>query len=415
MTRDDIISTAFKVWGRDLYRTMSLTQISLKLGVSKPALYRHFRDKDALLDAMYTAYFDDCAAFIRDSYNRALSAADQKEAGLIMMRIFSEYYIRNREMFVFSLIQVFSRRESKYRGDELRERGIDLQRLARKAGGSIRYPSNILLFVTTLVFNISLFHRFTRKRGEILSDDLVNKSLAQIENQVLRGLGLNAGRVAALNYLKLENQAAKTEYGDKENDALLSAVAGAVAEAGPWNASMEMVARRSGLSKSGLYAHFKNKKDMLNKLFVTEFTRIMDFARAQVETSEVPEEQLYLAIITIVNYLRARPEILVAMDWIKTRRLDIGGGSSGRLYRIIRDIKQEAIQNQDKHMLIRIAHWILFMIINTLAWWPGDQKADPSRPDHSSDLKKNVTEIPNECFRILFRFIALGLEGIKDD
>ena len=414
MTRDDIVKTAFKVWGRDLYRTMSLTQISQELGVSKPALYRHFRDKDALLDAMYTAYFDDCAAFIRDSYHRAVSA-DKKEAGLIMMRIFSEYYIRNKDLFVFALIQVFSRRESKYRGDELRERGIDLQRLADEEGGSIRYPSNLLLFVTNLVFDISFFHRFGLKRGEIPSDDQVKKTVAQIENQALHGLGLDARKVAALNYQELEERAAKTEYGDTENNVLLRAVAGAVAEAGPWNASMEMVARLSGLSKSGLYAHFKNKKDMLGKLFVTEFTRIMDFARAQIETSEVPEEQLYLAIITIVNYLRARPEILVAMDWIKTRRLDIGRGSSGRLYRIIRGIKQKAIQEQDKHLLVRIGHWIIFMITNTLVWWPGDQKMDPSRPDHSGDLKKNVEEIPNESFRILFRFIALGLEGLNDE
>jgi AcrR family transcriptional regulator len=45
---------------------------------------------------------------------------------------------------------------------------------------------------------------------------------------------------------------------------------------------MEMVARRSGLSKSGLYAHFKNKQDMLNRFFITEFTRIANYAKAQI-------------------------------------------------------------------------------------------------------------------------------------
>jgi len=194
-------------------------------------------------------------------------------------------------------------------------------------------------------------------------------------------------------------------------------VAGAVAEAGPWNASMEMVAKRSGLSKSGLYAHFKSKQDMLGKLFITEFVRILNFARAQIETTERGEEQLYLAIITIVNYLRSRPEILVAMEWIKTRRLDLGKVGSGRFYRIIRDIRMESIRNHERRSLVRIARWILFMIINTLAWWSIDQEADSASvgPGRHKDWIKNIVEIPNESFHVLFRFIALGLEGLNDE
>ena len=57
MTNDDIIKAAFKVWGRELYRTTSLTEIALELGVSKTALYRHFKDKDSILEAKYEFTF----------------------------------------------------------------------------------------------------------------------------------------------------------------------------------------------------------------------------------------------------------------------------------------------------------------------------------------------------------------------
>ncbi|MCL2320190.1 MAG: TetR/AcrR family transcriptional regulator, partial [Treponema sp.] len=136
MTREDIVNTAFKVWGRDLYRTMSLSEIARELGVSKTALYRHFKDKEALLDAMYTAFFDGCAAFIRESYERSVSA-DPHTGSLIMMRTFAEYNIRNRDAFIFSLIQVYDRQRKENTGSEFRKRGIDLRRLVYDETGGV--------------------------------------------------------------------------------------------------------------------------------------------------------------------------------------------------------------------------------------------------------------------------------------
>jgi len=420
MTRDDIVDTAFRVWGRDLYRTTSLTDIARELGVSKAALYRHFKDKDALLDAMYAAFYGDCVGFVREGYDRAVSAlsADLVDGNLILMRTFAEYYIRNRDAFIFSLIRVFGWQGKENVSGRFRELGIDFRRfISGRQGGRTHYPSKFQLIAITGIFNISIFHRFGNKHHEVPPDNLVENTLTQMEKQVRRGLGLDIQRVNTMNYRELEKQAAGTVYEDTETNVLLRAVAEAVAEAGPWNASMEMVARRSGLSKSGLYAHFKNKQDMLGKLFSTEYVRILNFAKVQVEKSTVPEEQLYLAIITIVNYLRSRPEILVAMDWIRTRRVELGRGGSGRLYRIIRSIKLEAIRRHDQYSLVRIAQWLLFMIVNTLAWWSvvGDSNFSAGGQNRTINWTKNIAEIPDESFRILFRFIALGLEGSNDE
>jgi len=416
MTKNDIIRAAFTVWGKELYRTTSLTDIARELGVSKPALYRHFKDKDALLDAMYTAFFDGCVAFFREGYDRAVSVSPDSGC-LIMVQSFAEYFIRNRDAFIFSLIRVFGRQE-KETVNEFRERGMDFRRLVRKEKtDSTNYPSKFQLMVTTVIFNISIFHRFGYKRGEVPSDDVVKQTLVQMEGQISRGLCLDAGKVAAMNYRDLEERASAAVYGDTETNILLRAVARAVAEAGPWNASMELVAKHSGLSKSGLYAHFESKQDMLGKLFITEYLRILNFAKAQIEITEVAEEQLYLAIITIVNYLRSRPEILVTMNWIRTRRLELGRGASGRLYRIIRNIKLEAIRKYDQRSLVRIAQWVLFMIVNTLAWWSMEENEVSShkKVNHNIDWTRNVAKIPNESFRILFRFMALGLEGLPNE
>ena len=415
MTRDDIIKAAFKVWGRDFYRTTSLTEIARELKVSKPALYRHFRDKDALLEAMNAAYFDNCAAFIKSGFEKVAKTSSCKEAYLIFIRTISEYYIRNEEDFIFSLIRVYNSHDRQHVTQEFHNRGIYFEHLVHEKNEAAFYPPTLQLVIATLIFCVANFHRRNLLAGVLPSDEMMRAALAGIEDRIEKGFKLDVRGADTLNYEALEKQASGTVYEDTEDNALLRAVAEAVAEAGPWDASMEMVAKRSGLSKSGLYAHFKNKQDMLGKLFITELVRILGFAKAQIETSQQPEEQLYLAIITIVNYLRSRPEILVAIDWIKTRRLDLGKGVSGQIFRIIGSIKMEAIQKYDPHILVEYAQYILYMIVNVLAWWPpGKGDLPPPVHGYSKAWARNLAEIPNESFRVLFRFVALGLEGLND-
>jgi len=408
MTSDDIIKAAFKVWGRDLYRTTSLAEIAQELGVSKPALYRHFKDKDALLDAMHTAFFDDCAGFIKKACEQAETS--KQEAELAFIKIIAEYYIRNREAFIFSHILIYNSRERKNTVEELKARGISFKHrvFENKAG---LYPAKMQLLLVTTVFCVANFHYENFRTGRSPDEQTIEAALDRIEGFLKTGLKMDGQKISALDYERLEKQASGLVGENKEDNALLKAVAEAVAEAGPWDASMEMVARRSGLSKSGLYAHFKNKQDMLAQLFIAEFSKIVNFAKAQIETTEVHEEQLYLAIISIVYYLRSRPEIFVAMDWMKTRQLDLGKAMPGRLYRIIRSIKLEAIRKQDQHFLFWAAQWVIFMIVNTLALWPSRFKELNAIDDKA--WVKSAVDVPNECFRVLFRFISLGLEGLN--
>jgi AcrR family transcriptional regulator len=179
---------------------------------------------------------------------------------------------------------------------------------------------------------------------------------------------------------------------------LLKAVAGAVAQAGPWNASMDMVARRSGISKSGLYAHFKSRADMLAQMFLTEFDRIVDYAELGKSQSPVLEEQFYLAIVGIANYLRSRPEILITLDWIRTRRLDLEIAVPPRIFRLFADIQvKPGWENEGSELDGEpFAQWVLFLIVNTLM----------RRPEGAS-----FSEVSNMSFRILYKFIVLGIEG----
>jgi AcrR family transcriptional regulator len=427
MTRDDIIAAAFKVWGRELYQTTSLTDIAAELGVSKPALYRHFLGKDALLEAMYSVFFDAYAASIRADYERALAASGRRERYMIMLRAVTDYFLRNRDAFLFSLVRVYGNHEIRVMGDMLRSRGIDMERLARPDEGG-GYPSVLQFINTSLVFWVACFHRYVHPGDDAPAEDVVRRAAAQVEERIAFGLGIPVGTVVALDYAALEARAAGAVCPQTEDDALLRAVAGAVAEAGPWNASMEMVARRSGLSKSTLYTHFKNKQDMMSRLFLTEFERIAAYAGGQAATSAVSEERLYLIIISVMEYLRSRPEIMVALNWIKTRRLELGVVEvPPRLYEMITELPFEffALHSDEKE---RIAQLVLFLIVNTLMWRGAGSEGPPAKPVRCLGKRKatppppppesgaagaaDEARLPNESIRLLFRYISCGLEGL---
>ena len=423
MTRDDIIKAAFKVWGQDFYRTTSLTQLAEELAVSKPALYRHFKDKDALIEAMFAIYFDDFALFAKESYDRAISSANRQKGILVMMRSVTEYYARKREFFIFSLTRVFDSRERKNINMEFCKRGIDFTKLSSLGNDNTAFPSKVHLVMTTLIYCVAQFHLTEKTPDKLPSEEKIRNFLLETETWITKGLNLESKKVSLLAYEALEKQITKTAFCETEDGTLLKAVAEAVAEAGPWNVSMEMVAKRSGLSKSSLYSHFKSKQDMLGRLFMTEFSVMMDYAKLQIEKTEKGEEQLYLTIISIVNYLQSKPEILLSMDWLKTRRMDLGTEAIKRLHKTIESLNLKAVKQFDKRRLLQIANWVLFMVVSTLTWWPrvegleekGSKKSKSfyKGPESKNDLIKKMTEIPNESFRILFRFISLGLEGLK--
>jgi AcrR family transcriptional regulator len=408
MTQTEIIDAAFRVWGRDFYQNTSLSDLARELKVSKTALYRHFTNKQALLAAMTGRFFDEFADCIRSGYERAFQLKDRSEGVAVMLRSTAEYYARNAYGLIFSLINVYDRDNAEFAAaEEMRKRGIDMEALHRIIREDYSGCTILMqLIFATLTFFMAHFHETGKTFTSPPDEQAINETISAVLEIITKGLGYTGNDIDTLDYGELENCLAGTEQ-NIEDDPLLKAVAGAVAEAGPWGASMEQVARRSGLSKSSLYGHFKSKKDMLRQLFITEFKRIIAFAKAGIARSDLPAGRLYLGIFSIIVYLRSRPEILTTLDWVRTRKLDFGPPKrKADFYKIFEGIQKndeggggyglkmggKAGDDEDR----TLSHWILFLIINILM---------KRRREHS------LADMPDSDARVLFRYVTLGLQG----
>jgi hypothetical protein len=157
---------------------------------------------------------------------------------------------------------------------------------------------------------------------------------------------------------------------------------------------------------------------MLRRLFVTEFKRIIDFARQGIKLSSDTPQQLYLGIYAITVYLRSRPEILIAMGWIRTRKLDIGKPDKHvEIFRLFEDVDIEPIRHTTEEERQRVSHWILFLLINILT------RSIPQSIDKNKTLSWLCDELclasgnlsseneQNNHIRLLYNFVTQGLRG----
>ncbi|MDR0412171.1 MAG: TetR/AcrR family transcriptional regulator, partial [Treponema sp.] len=327
MTKQDIIEAAFRVWGRQSYQSTSLTEVAQELGVSKPALYRHFKNKDALFDALFENFFDRYAAFIKPAYKKTTAVLPNKtECFSIMLTATVEYFIRNVYDFVFFVIEVFEKEEQSNKS--MLERGVDMSVFVQIEDAPI-YPY-VQLIMATMVFTIARFHRLNSQADETISEEKMEEVRRFIAQRIEFGLGFDREtieKIKKMDYGALERKVTETlnfsksseENKENKRKSLFDAIASAVAEAGPWKVSMDFVARKSSLSKSSLYSYFADKDDMMEQFFATEFDRLVSATEKGRMLSGKPEEQLYLIIIAMAAYLRSRPDILATINWLKTR------------------------------------------------------------------------------------------------
>ncbi|MDR2491309.1 MAG: TetR/AcrR family transcriptional regulator, partial [Spirochaetaceae bacterium] len=187
----------------------------------------------------------------------------------------------------------------------------------------------------------------------------------------------------------------------------IRAAASVIAELGPWDVTMEKVADKLGLSKSSLYSHFQNKNDMIIKVFLNEFEKMTLFAAAAAYQSNKNEELLYSAFFSIAQYFRQNPDILNALSHLKTRRPYKEAGMEE--YESLHDCEKHKSKHFDFSVIFRhikddkqnpiisetAAEWMFFILIHTFMHY------------HDTIMFK---DIPNEYFRIVYRYIALGIE-----
>ena len=410
LSREKIIETAFKVWGEECYRTRSLTLVAKALRVSKPALYRHFKDKDELIEALYRDFYSRFIPLMEELRSKFQACSSVRERFVTFGLHLARYFLRRGADFGFLLFVVMNGQKPEWTIlEQLRQRGITFEDFfplpeAEKEELIYRFP----LIFSTVSFYCGLYYLkqwYALEGGEGIF-------LEFMEGVLRRGLGLKARETEAalVSFAETEGRTETSASGFEEaqgaQQSLIAAIAAAVAERGPWEASMSYVAERSGLSKSGLYAHFASKEAMLEALFKNEYEALLDFLAKYLKQIErvptagegglSPGMRLWQVIHALYSYLSAHRDLLIILDWVRIQRIDIG--KLPEKGKALWDLMGPFPRLTEKLPLgpYNTHRWILFSLISLLMM----QFRQPGGGPERKSIQK-----------LLFTYLAAGVEG----
>jgi AcrR family transcriptional regulator len=89
--KETILEVAGDAFARLGYDRTTLEEIARECGITKPAIYYHFRDKASLYEAILCRRFDDLHARIREETD----PAEPREALIAYIRIFGGFLMEN--------------------------------------------------------------------------------------------------------------------------------------------------------------------------------------------------------------------------------------------------------------------------------------------------------------------------------
>jgi AcrR family transcriptional regulator len=323
LSQSEIITTAFREWGKSNFTNTSLSSLASSLGVTKAAMYRHFGNKDELLEGMRKTVLE-------EFYRLAEQFCDQGPYESlevlidVYLSVFFLYYLKNPYHFQFFLQYVGKQEELldgefKQYSNRIKSFFVPLLNGNTISGRSGHETDVMFDYVrTSLIFWISLvIHhggRVTKEKAEELRNNLADFILHGIRREKPFTITDWSSFVAAC-------EVSETEM--LRPDRIFAAIAESVAEHGLWQTTVEQIAGSLGMSKSSLYFYFKNKKAMITAMLRREHKQLMSIFKSKENRYAHIEEKLGCYAVIVASYLLQKPSILITFNWLRIQGIEI--------------------------------------------------------------------------------------------
>lgn len=314
-----IIDTAFKVWGDNFFYTTSLSSLANAMGMTKPAIYRYFKNKDALLQAMKDDFILKYRTLLAESGSSGNMTLDELIADYteIPVKFFAEnyHYYRFFVLILLNMNQDIELLFNEMKGD--RENFLSPV-LLQEFGFSEIESLSISGFVLSVGGFLLNQHLFTKKTFIKKETDQMVKTIRYISRYGLAG---HSERNELINYKEVEIISKIDKKDVLPFNKIFTAVAEVIADKGIWNTTVDAIAEHLDMSKSSLYFYFDNKEQMIKDVIGSERERLNELILERIVKFESYEEQLYCIFYVMSSYFLLKPSIFTIMNWLRYQLL----------------------------------------------------------------------------------------------
>ena len=321
-TKELILDSAFSFYENPVFRDFSMRELAAKVGVSKPAIYHHFTNKEAVVAAMEERVFDTMALYLQN-------VSDDIQTSKLPLARLINYFVQNPS-YINYLIAQFSSNKSYERRifDALFSRNV----LFSTGYSSIEnYEKTIAehpdCFVKQSYVGASIFFfvkvtEILLRRGDIsvvpetyvqrLVDFLVSGLLHSTKSgDFFYPSAISDGRKAAL-----QNLCAIGENMLPEENRIFVAFANVIRKFKPSGVTVERIANELNMAKSSLYEYFANKNEMIRQLVDNEIALLQTIISENSVEAQNFTEYMFIMIWTIFEYFSKRPAVIPICGWL---------------------------------------------------------------------------------------------------
>jgi len=337
LSRERIVEAAFATWGASHFCSTSLQSVAQHLGVTKPAVYRYFRGKEELLEALRQDFVDRyLAEFLQPlitefTVERGEVTAETVQVAFIrayldgMLR-FYETHPFHYSFFAQMLVIMTPHDHPRIATLVRREEALLTQFIPDSAGK--RFLQRNALFWGTDHFRRDpatgtpmMGMPFVPERHS-LSPSQRRDVLERMVQRVTNGF-MTQPLARAPQLDVVERTAWLLPQEMPESDRVFTAIEEVVQEIGYSAATVERIARAIGITKSSLYHYFNNRDEMLSEVLLRDQRHFASLAEVRIAQLQHPEDQLYALFVMMGSYATQHSAFMTVENWLRQNEVTV--------------------------------------------------------------------------------------------
>ena len=308
-TKEKILECAFKLYAKPRMSEISLAEIAAEAGISKTAIFRHYKNKDDLLEKMRESFFEAFALMISelDDSSKPYNLKGVEKA----VRCVFDFCDRYPNYLCYFLRESFS--------DEILSEGVNLVFLDNGINivhkDVFKDKKNYLaqnmvpsFFQQTLLVFLILAYSSRELFVKINDIELYKTRLAEL---IYSGVGKRKSPITPERKKELDAICQVQIENDEKSNRFFDAFIKLLQSNGSSKITVEKIAEALGMAKSSIYSFFANKNDYLMNMLFQETERVCSILKDKIVAAANPDEALYVMIRTQANYFALRPQVIM--------------------------------------------------------------------------------------------------------
>ncbi len=323
-TKDLIINAAFSFFKEPSHEDFSMSQLAARVGITKTALYRHFKNKDDILSSLETCFFDLLGSRIAE-----IQKIEKEGQAANSTREFEELicFFADTPEYVNFFINKFTNDpdfEETMRS-ELKQRGVrdEFEEFYKTNlhGNLIKRYAHSFYCGTSLLFFIKIRERLecalgVKTSGEEFSKKIIRFIQDGFAGRVKKNSFLYPSEISKVRMAELDALSAIKKEDLPEEDRIFKAFASVIKKYGMCGVTVERIASELNMAKSSLYFYFENKNQMIYSLVAKELNLLRVISRENSLEAKNYTEYLYISLRTEISYFIQRESVLSICGWL---------------------------------------------------------------------------------------------------